>query len=131
MNSSAGRLQEGILRRASDDNLRSALEGSNGLLELSGFRREVFVLFLPQICRCLLFGLVRRNVFGQKLNLGRQRRDLALQLQDCLAQSAQVVLSLLNGLTLALRRLLAPASILVVDLLLDLSIILHLGLQIF
>mmetsp|Transcript_18655 Transcript_18655/g.50595 ORF Transcript_18655/g.50595 Transcript_18655/m.50595 type:complete len:749 (+) Transcript_18655:2-2248(+) len=106
------------------------LQRSQDLLHLSGLRHVDPVLLLPDGRGLSLRVLVGLDVLREPLDLRGERFHLALGLQHCLAELAQLVLGVGDDARLPRRGLLAPTRVLVVDLGLNLPVLLNLGLQI-
>mmetsp|Transcript_100708 Transcript_100708/g.260145 ORF Transcript_100708/g.260145 Transcript_100708/m.260145 type:complete len:262 (+) Transcript_100708:1524-2309(+) len=109
-------------RRGVDEHADGLLQGGKRLLCLIGHRHVLGVLLLAE-GRGVRLGLqVRPDLLLQLLDLGGQRGDFALELEDGLSQDPHLVGHLFDVLGLAGGGLLAPARILVVDLLLRLFV---------
>merc|ERR1719183_2456956 len=105
------------------------LEGADRLLEVRALLLVVCGLLLADRGRFVGAVDVCRDVLLELRNLCLQGRRLALEVQDLRAQLLDARLRLLDGARLPRGGLLAPASKLVVDLLLGLAVCLDLGLH--
>mmetsp|Transcript_46845 Transcript_46845/g.114833 ORF Transcript_46845/g.114833 Transcript_46845/m.114833 type:complete len:464 (+) Transcript_46845:608-1999(+) len=107
----------------------SLLQRAHSLLHLPLLRLERGVLLLAKLLRLLLGRQDLLDVALQLADLIVEGLQLPLGFQDLVGQALDVGLAQVNAVHLALSCFLAPAGILVVDLLLLLAIGCHLGLH--
>mmetsp|Transcript_25065 Transcript_25065/g.63829 ORF Transcript_25065/g.63829 Transcript_25065/m.63829 type:complete len:684 (-) Transcript_25065:20-2071(-) len=111
-----GRLQQG--RGALPEHGDGLFHGRDGLLQFGAVGREGDILLLPDARRLGLLLAILPHVGLEALDLRRERGDVALEGQNGLAEGPEVGGGVRDGVGLVSRRLLAPAGVLVIDLLL-------------